>query len=56
MRQTERNQGLRGGPTSSDHERLMQLGRENRELIRGTETQRKAMAFFAQVKLDRRAK
>ena len=54
VRQGERDQGQRGGLTSSDRERLKELERENRELKRVNEILRKAAAFFAQAELDRR--
>ncbi len=56
VRQAERDQGLRVGMTSSDRERLKELERENRELKRANEILRKASAYFAQAKLDRRPK
>ena len=56
VRQQERDQGQRGGPTGSEHERLKALERENRELKRANEILRKAAAFFAQAELDRRPK
>ncbi len=56
VRQAETNQGLRGGLTSTEHERVKQLERENRELRRANEILRKASAYFAQAELDRRAK
>jgi len=56
VRQTERDQGLREGLTTSDRERLKALERENRELKRANEILRKASAFFAQAELDRKAK
>ena len=56
VRQAERDQGIRGGQTSSDRERLKELERENRELKRANEILRKASAFFAQAELDRRPK
>lgn len=54
VRQAERDQGKRPGPTSSDLERIRQLERENRELRQANEILRKASAFFAQAELDRR--
>ena len=54
VRQAETDQGVRGGATSSDRERLKQLERENRELRRANEILRKASAYFAQAELDRR--
>lgn len=56
LRQAERDQGRRAGPTSSDRERLKELERENRELKRANEILRKAAAFFAQAELGRRPK
>ena len=56
VRQVERDQGMRGGLTTSDRERLKALERENRELKRANEILRKASAFFAQAELDRKAK
>jgi len=56
VRQSERDQGVRGGLSSSDRDRLKQLERENRELKRANEILRKASAFFAQAELDRRPK
>jgi len=54
VRQAERDQGVRGGLTSSERERLTALEREVRELRRANEILRKASAFFAQAELDRR--
>ncbi len=56
VRQAETNQGLRGGLTSEERERIKQLERDNRELRRANEILRKASAYFAQAELDRRAK
>ena len=56
VRQAERDQGLRGGLTSTDRDRLKVLERDNRELKRANEILRKAAAFFAQAELDRRVK
>jgi transposase-like protein len=56
VRRAERDQGIRGGLSSSDRERLKALERENRELKRANEILRKASAFFAQAELDRRPK
>lgn len=56
VRQAERDQGKRGGPSSSDRERFKELERENRELKRANEILRKASAYFAQAELDRRPK
>ncbi len=56
VRQAERDQGLRPGPTSDEKARLKALERENLELRRANEILRKAAAFFAQAELDRRGK
>ena len=56
VRQAERDRGLRGGPTSQEHERIKALERENRELRQANEILRKASAYFAQAELDRRSK
>lgn len=53
VRRAEIDQGLRGGLTSTERERLKALERENRELKRTNEILRKASAFFAQAELDR---
>ena len=53
MRQAERDQGLRAGPTSEEHERIRLLEREVRELRQANEILRKASAYFAQAELDR---
>ena len=56
VRQAERDQGLRAGPTSAEQERIKALERENRELRQANEILRKAAAYFAQAELDRRSK
>lgn len=56
VRQAERDQGLRPGPTSDEQERIKALERENRELRQANEILRKASASFAQAELDRRFK
>jgi transposase-like protein len=56
VRQTERDQGLRPGPTADERERIKALERENRELRQANEILRKASAYFAQAELDRRWK
>ncbi len=56
VRRYEVDQGLRAGLTSEERERLKQLEREVRELLRANEILRKASAYFAQAELDRRAK
>jgi len=56
VRQAERDQGLRPGPTSEERERIKALERENRELRQANEILRKASAYFAQAELDRRFK
>jgi transposase len=56
VRQAETDQGIRGGLSSADRDRLKELERENRELKRANEILRKASAYFAQAELDRRPK
>jgi transposase len=56
VRRAERDEGRRPGLTSEERSRLKELERENRELRRANEILRKASAFFAQAKLDRKAK
>ena len=56
VRQAERDQGMRQGPTTDDRERIKALERENRELKQANEILRKASAYFAQAELDRRWK
>jgi transposase-like protein len=53
VRQAERDQGLRAGPTSDDRERIKTLEREVRELRQANEILRKASAYFAPAELDR---
>jgi transposase-like protein len=52
VRQAERNQGVRPGPTAGEHERIKQLERENRVLRQANGILRKASAYFAQAELD----
>jgi transposase len=54
VRQSERDDGTRDGPTTDDRQRLKELERENLELRRANEILRKASAYFAQAELDRR--
>src|ERR1700709_2565277 len=56
VREAERDQGLRAGPTSDDRERIKTLEREVRELRQANEILRKASAYFAMAELDRRSK
>ena len=53
VRQAERDEGLRPGPTSAEAARIRELERENRELRQANEILRKASAYFAQAELDR---
>jgi transposase-like protein len=53
VRQAERDQGLRPGPTSEEPARIRALEREVLELQRANEILRKASAYFAQAELDR---
>jgi transposase-like protein len=56
VRQAERDQGLRAGPTTDERERIKMLEREVRELRQADEILRKASAYFARAELDRRFK
>ena len=56
VRQAERDQGLRAGPSNDERERIKLLERENRELRQANEILRKASAYFAMAELDRRSK
>ena len=56
VRQAERDEGLRPGPTSREQARIRELEREVRELRQANEILRKASAYFAQAELDRRFK
>ena len=46
-RQAEIDRGVRGGTTTEDKQRIVQLERENRELRRANEILKSASAFFA---------
>src|SRR5690554_4755784 len=52
VRQREREEGRRSGPTTDERSRIKELERENRELRRANEILRKASAYFAQAELD----
>jgi transposase len=56
VRQAERDEGLRPGPTGEDKTRIKELEREVRELRQANEILRKASAYFAMAELDRRSK
>jgi transposase len=56
VRQAERDDGQRPGPTSADRERIEALERENRGLRQTSEILRKASAYFAMAELDRRSR
>lgn len=56
VRQAERDQGLKPGPTSDEQTRIKALERENRELRQANEILRKASAYFAQAEFDRRSR
>ena len=56
VRQAERDQGVRRGPTTDERERIKAFERENRELRQANEILRKASGYFAQAELDRRFK
>lgn len=53
VRQAERDQGKRPGPTTDEQERIKAPEREVRELRQANEILRKASAYFAQAELDR---
>ena len=54
VRQTECDDGVREGLTTSERERVKHLEREVKQLRRANEILRKASAYFAQAELDRR--
>jgi transposase len=56
IRQSQRDQRVRPGPTTEDKARIKDLEREVHELRRTNEILRKASAFFAAAELDRRPK
>ena len=56
VRQAERDSGQRGGLTTDERQRFMELERENRELKRANEILQTASAYFAKAALDRRPK
>jgi transposase-like protein len=56
VKQAERDQGLKPGPTTDERARIKTLEREVRELRQANEILRKASAYFAQAELDRRWK
>ena len=56
VRQAERDQGLRAGPTTTEQERIRALEREVCELRQANEILKKASAYFAMAELDRRSK
>jgi transposase len=56
VKRYEGDSGQRGGVTASEHERIKELERENRELRRANDILRTASAFFAQAELDRKLK
>ena len=55
VRRAETDEGLRGGLTSTERERMKALERENRELRRTNEILKAAAAFFG-AELDRQPK
>ena len=54
--QAEIDQGQRPGVTTTEAQRIAQLERENKELLRANEILRTASAFFAAAELDRKLK
>jgi transposase len=53
VRQAERDQGKRPGPTMDEQERIKALEHEVRELRQADGILRKASAYFAQAEIDR---
>ena len=56
VRQAERDEGLRAGPTTDERDRIKALEREGRELRQANEILRQASVYCAQAELDRRWK
>ena len=56
VRQAERDEGLRPGPTTGEQQRIKELEREVRELRQTNEILKLACAFFAKAELDRHHK
>lgn len=53
MRQAERDEGLRPGPTTAEQQRIKEMEREVRELRQTNEILKLASAYFAKAELDR---
>src|SRR3954451_775417 len=56
VRQAERDQGRRTGPTTAEQERIRALERENRELRQPNDPGRKETPFLRMAELARRSK
>jgi len=56
VRQAERDEGLRPGPTTAEQQRIKELEREVRELRPTNEILKLASAYFAKAELDRHHK
>lgn len=56
VRQAERDEGLRPGPTTAEQQRIKELEREVRELRQINEILKLASAYFAKAELDRHHK
>lgn len=56
VRQAERDQSPRPGPTTDERERIKAPERENRALRQANEILRKASAYFAMAELDHRSR
>lgn len=54
IRRSERDAGLRPGPSTEERAPVKELERENREVRRANEILTKASANFAQAEVDRR--
>ena len=56
VKRVEVDTGVREGVTTSEAQRMKELGREVKEVPRANEILKLASAFFAQAELDRRLK
>ena len=56
VKRVETDAGSRPGTTSAEAQRIKELERENKELLRANDILRTASAFFAQAELDRKLK
>ena len=56
VKRQEVDAGIRDGVTTTEAQRVKELEREVKELLRANEILKLASAFFAQAELDRRLK